>query len=127
MRRVAISGYRCGFTLVEILLAVAISPADGLMSATNIVATSYSGQNCIEYSTMMGTCGVQRISGWDGTSSKLWLSSGSSWINAASAVDLDSFTVNGTTSITYRLKFSAAGKTFALTQTIPMNNLVNMR
>ena len=110
----------------RILHGGSADPRDGLMSATSVVATTYSGQNCIEYRTMIGTGGVQRICGWDGTSTKLWLNGGGNWVDAASAVVLDSFTVNGTTSITYRLSFSAVGKTFALTQTIPMTNLVNM-
>jgi prepilin-type N-terminal cleavage/methylation domain-containing protein len=101
-------------------------PKDGLMAATNITITSYGGQDCIEYRTLMGTNGVQRIAGWNGSSSKLWLNQGSSWLDAAPTVELDSFAVNSTNrSITYRLKFSAAGKTFKLSQTIQTTNVFN--
>ena len=102
-------------------------PKDGLMSATNISITSYSGRDCIEYRTLAGTNGVQRIAGWDGNSSNIWLNQGSLWLNAAPTVEMDSFVVNSTDrSITYLLKFSAAGKTFSLSQTLQTTNIMNL-
>ena len=101
-------------------------PRDGLLSATNVSITSYSGQDCIEYSTMMGTGGVQRISGWNGASSNLWLNQGSSWLNVTPKVELDSFVVNSTNrAIVCRLKLSAAGRIFTRSLTIQTTNLTN--
>lgn len=102
-------------------------PKDGLMAATNISIASYSGQDCIEYRTLAGTNGVQRIAGWNGSSSKIWLNQGSRWLDAAPTVEMDSFVIDSTNrSITYRLKFSAAGKTFSRSQTLQTTNVFNL-
>jgi len=169
---------RAGFTLVEILLATAISvmvffamgmmltkcfslwqdatanwrlaqyaricrerilcggfadPSGGLLSATNATVYTSSGWGYIEYTTTAGSGVVQQVWGWTGTAEQdIWLNKGGSqWAygqgvstylsNAPPTVKVDSFVAvvsNDIVTISYRLRLSAAGKTFTLPHTI---------
>lgn len=106
-------------------------PIGGLMGATNAVVVPYSSNwDYIEYQAK--TSGVRRIWGWTGSAEQdIWLyddTQSPTWSFAQGmgypthpSVRVDSFdavTSNQIVMLTYRLRFSAAGKIFTQPHTI---------
>lgn len=111
-------------------------PSGGLLSATNAVVSDSSGWNYIQYVTVAGSGVIQQIRGWGGSSDdkSIQLKKGSGdWVYAQGSGDsepkvkADSFAVsvnNEYVTISYQVRFSAAGKVFTLPHTISAS-LVN--
>jgi prepilin-type N-terminal cleavage/methylation domain-containing protein len=110
-----------------------VDPSGGLLAATNITVNPYGSWSYIEYKTTDGPGVAQQVYGWTGTSAQnLWLKKGAStWAygqgvasypaNAAPPVQVDSFSAsvsNQMVTLSYRLRLSAAGKTFSQPHTI---------
>lgn len=105
-------------------------PSGGLLSASNVVVSVDSGWKYIQYTTATGGSSVKQIRGWDGlaTDKNIQLRDGSSpWVYgqssgaAAPIIQVDSFVAavtNDLVTISYRMIFSAAGKTFTQPHTI---------
>lgn len=108
------------------------NPATGLLSATNAIIVPYGSWDYVEYRTVSDVGAVQQVYGWTGLAEQdLWLKRDSVWAygqgvasypaNAAPAVKVDSFIAtvsNDIVNISYRLRFSAAGKVFTQPHTI---------
>lgn len=109
------------------------NPVDGLLSATNVVASIDGAWDYIEYVTVAGSGIVERVYGWSGEAEQnLLLKRGSSqWAFGQTVanysygydtpVKVDSFSASITNKIvtlSYRLRFPAAGKMFTQPHTI---------
>jgi hypothetical protein len=106
-------------------------PAGGLLSATNATVNPSGGWDYIEYTTVAGAGAVQRVWGWTASSEQdMYLEKDGTRVfgqgvatldMAAPAVKVDSFAAavsNEYVNISYRVRFSAAGKTFTQPHTI---------
>jgi prepilin-type N-terminal cleavage/methylation domain-containing protein len=105
-------------------------PSGGLLSATEVVLDTNSVWTVLSYATLSKTAGEERIRGWPGVAmdKNIQLKSGSSdWVYGAATgtsappvrVDLFSPAMsNDQVSITYRLRFSAAGRIFEQPHTV---------
>ncbi|HNX52791.1 MAG TPA: prepilin-type N-terminal cleavage/methylation domain-containing protein [Pontiellaceae bacterium] len=105
-------------------------PSGGLLSATNAVTVPDSGWSYLQYITVAGSGAVQQVRGWNGEADdkSIQLKNGSSsWVygqasgDAEPVVKVDSFSAtvsNDLVTVVYRLKLSAAGKSFTQMQTI---------
>lgn len=109
------------------------NPSDGLLSASNATVSPYGSWTYLEYKTVLGSGVTHQVYGWTGTAEEnLWIKKGaSSWVygqgvavwltNNAPVVKVDSFSAtvsNDIAEITYRLRFSSAGKTFIQPHTV---------
>jgi prepilin-type N-terminal cleavage/methylation domain-containing protein len=119
----------------RILSGAFTNPVSGLLSATNAAIYNGGAWDYVEYRTMDSTGVVYQVYGWKAASEQeLWIgrSPGSpQWAygqgvafypsNAAPPVKVDSFSASVSNNIvvmSYRLRMSAAGKTFTQPQTI---------
>jgi prepilin-type N-terminal cleavage/methylation domain-containing protein len=105
-------------------------PSGGLLSASNAVISLDSGWKYLQYITVAGSGNLQQIRGWDGTAEDkdIQLRDGaSSWVYGqgsgavAPTIKVDSFIAavsNDLVTISYRMRFSAAGKSFTQPHTI---------
>ena len=112
-------------------------PSGGLLSATAVAMDTTPPWTVLSYATLSKTAGEERIRGWPGvaTDKNIQLKSGlSDWVYGAATgtsappvrVDLFSTVMsNDVVSIIYRLRFSAAGRTFEQPQTLRAR-LINM-
>jgi hypothetical protein len=108
---------------------IGITNQTGLLSATNAVVTSVSGETVLEYGRE-GELSMYQIRGWAGEADDkhIQMRKGTSaWVyglspgSAEPEIKVDSFTAiatNDLVTIVYRLKFFSAGKMFTQWQTI---------
>jgi len=124
----------------RILFGGFANPSGGLLSATNATVSSNSGWSAVSYGTVSGTGGEKQVKGWTGEAEQnLLLKQGEQTAyglsaayvasNSAPTVKVDSFyavVTNDLVIIEYRLRLSAAGKTFTQKQNI-QSCLVNIQ
>ena len=103
-------------------------PSGGLLSATNATLNPSGGWGSVDYKTAAGAGVLYQIRGWPGIADEnILLNKGASSVygqgsgDANPEIKVDSFVAsvtNDLVKISYRLRLSAAGKTFTLPHTI---------